>query len=402
MKTLETMPTTRRELLPGLFLPALLLVACSGGDRLPAPPAELRERVEAVGMPGVRSRGSDLSALEDDFLASVDRERAALAAAGHTGPLPPANFLALSGGGDKGAFGVGLLVGWTARGTRPEFKLVTGISTGALIAPFAFLGPKYDDQLREIYTNISEKDIADKRFPLTAIFEDAMADNAPLWELTRKTVTDSMLADIATEYRKGRLLLIGTTDLDDMYPVVWNIGKIAASGDPNALHLVQSLMIASASIPGAFPPVLVDVEVDGQRYQEMHVDGGTAAQVFVYPASIRLDSVAKAHGIERQRTLYVIRNARLDADWMQVDRKVISIAGRSIAALIQRQGRGDLFRIHSLALRDHVDFNLAYIPPTFNAPHPGNFDTEFMRALYAVGYDLGSKGDPWVKAPPGY
>jgi len=395
-------PTGPRFLGSTLLLSSLWLGACSGGERLPAPPPELRQSVEVVGMPGVRSRGDDLSALEADFLESVARERAALAAAGHTGPLPPAHFLALSGGGDKGAFGVGLLAGWTAAGTRPEFKLVTGISTGALIAPLAFLGPKYDAQLREVYTTISEKDIVAKRWPVTAIFADAMGDNTPLWELTRKTVTAQLLEEIAAEHRKGRVLLIGTTNLDDLYPVVWNIGKIAASGDPNALQLVHSLMIASASIPGAFPPVLVDVEAGGQRYQEMHVDGGTAAQVFVYPASIRLDSVARARGIVRERRLYVIRNARLDADWLQVERKVISIAGRSIGALIQRQGRGDLFRIHSIALRDNVDFNLAYIPPTFNVPHPANFDTEYMRALYQLGYDQGAAGYQWHKAPPGY
>ncbi len=326
----------------------------------------------------------------------------ALKAAGHTGPLPTANFLALSGGGDKGAFGAGILVGWTKAGTRPEFKLVTGVSTGALIAPFAFLGPKYDSQLTAVFTNVSSKDILNKRTPLAAIMDDAMADNAPLWALTEKYVNDAMLKDIAAEYQKGRFLLIGTADLDNMRPVVWNIGKIAASGNPNALHLIQSIMIASAAIPGAFPPVLINVEAGGKHYQEMHVDGGTVAQVFVYPVSIKLNQAAKAAGVERERRMYIIRNARLDPDWAQVERKLYTIAGRSIASLIQMQGRGDLFRIHSVALRDGVDFNLAYIPATFDAPHPDDFDTGFMRALYKYGYDQAVAGYPWAKAPPGY
>lgn len=398
----EEFSTMSRRLAFGLLFSAMWLSACSAGDRLPAVPDELRERVEVVGMPGVRSRGGDLSALEQDFIASVARERAALEAAGHRGPLPPANFLALSGGGDNGAFGAGLLVGWTAAGTRPDFKLVTGVSTGALIAPFAFLGPRYDAQLREVYTTISEKNILRKRWPTAAVLGEAMADNTPLWELTRKTINAQMLQDIAAEYHKGRLLLIGTTNLDDMYGVIWNIGKIAASGDSNALHLVHSILIASAAIPGAFPPVLIDVEADGQRFQEMHVDGGTVAQVFVYPPWLKLDSVARANGIVRERKLYIIRNARLDPQWAQVERRLLTIAGRSIGALIQTQGRGDLFRIFATSQRDHVDFNLAYLPPTFNAPHPTDFDNGYMRALFQLGYGMAARGYPWAKAPPGY
>jgi predicted acylesterase/phospholipase RssA len=393
--------TWNRARLAAAMISVALVAACSAGDRLPAVPAALEDQAQVPGIPGVKYSG-DMTALAEDFRAGIQRERDALAAAGHTGPLPPANFLALSGGGDKGAFGAGILVGWTKAGTRPEFKLVTGVSTGALIAPFAFLGSKYDDQLQAVFTNVSGKDILKKRLPFAAIMDDAMADNAPLWALMKKYVNDSMLRDIAAEYKKGRYLLIGTCNLDDMRGTIWNIGKIAASGDSGALHLVQSILIASAAIPGAFPPVLIDVEAGGQKYQEMHVDGGTVAQVFVYPVTIRLKEAAKAAGVERERRLYVIRNARLDPDWVQVERKVFTIAGRSIGSLIQMQGRGDLFRIHSTALRDGVDFNLAYIPPTFDAPHPDDFDTAFMRALFKLGYDRAAAGYPWEKAPPGY
>ena len=197
---------------------------------------------------------------------------------------------------------------------------------------------------------------------LAAVFDDAMVDNAPLWSLTRKSVDENLMHAIAAEYAKGRFLLIGTTNLDAMRGTIWNIGKIAASGQPKALNLIQQILIASAAIPGAFPPVLIDVEAGGKKYQEMHVDGGTTAQVFVYPAAYHVKEAGSALGVERERRMYIIRNARLDPDWAQVERRTLSIAGRSISSLIQTQGRGDLFRIHSLAMRDEVDFNLAYIP----------------------------------------
>ena len=315
-------------------------------------------------------------------------------------------FLALSGGGDNGAFGAGLLNGWTAAGTRPEFKLVTGISTGALIAPFAFLGPAYDGVLKRVYTEVSRKDILTMRSLLAAITNDAIADSAPLWQILRQEVNATFLAAIAAEHAKGRLLLIGTTDLDARQPVIWNMGEIAASGHPKALELFQSIMIASASIPGVFPPVMVEVEADGRPYQEMHVDGGTVAQVFVYPAGLNLRELARelggAAGVERQRSLYLIRNARLDPDWAEVDRLTYKIAGKAIAALLHSQGIGDLYRIYLIAQRDGVDYNLAYIPPTFKAEHTEDFDTAYMRQLYALGYELAVKGYPWQKTPPGY
>ncbi len=383
------------------LLLALVVTACSPPEREPAVPEELEGQAEVVGLPGVRYM-NDVAPLLKDAVEAGQREIAARAARGETGPLPPANYLALSGGGDKGAFGAGLLVGWTAAGTRPEFKLVTGVSTGALIAPFAFLGPKYDEQLKAVYTNISNKDILRKRGFQAALIDDALADTAPLWRLAKKYVTAEMLHDIAVEHGKGRLLLIGTTNIDSMKGVIWNIGKIAASGKPEALGLVHRILVASAAIPAAFPPVLVDVEAGGKRYQEMHVDGGASAQVFVYPPAFLLKQEAAAAGLDRERHEWVIRNARLDPDWSQVERRTLSIAGRAISSLIQTQGRGDLFRIFALTQRDGVDFNLAYIPATFNAPRPEDFDTAYMRALFQFGYDAAAKGYPWEKAPPGF
>ncbi len=317
--------------------------------------------------------------------------------------MPPINFLAVSGGGDDGAFGAGLLVGWSATGTRPEFKGVTGVSTGALIAPFAFLGPEEDNALREVYTAIGPQNILKPRGLLAALTSDALADNSPLFELISRHINAEFLARIAREYQeKGRLLLIGTTNLDARRGIVWNMGAIAASGTPEALDLFRKILLASAAIPAAFPPVMIDVEVNGQPYQEMHVDGGAQAQVFLYPP--RLFDLVRQQGVKvapRERSVYIIRNARLDPDWATVERSTLTIAGRAISSLIQTQGLGDLYRIYATAQQDGLDYNLAYIGADFNAEHKEDFDATYMRALFDYGYQLGRKGYPWQKTPPG-
>jgi predicted acylesterase/phospholipase RssA len=382
----------------------LLLQGCTmAPTRLPAVPDDLTARAEIPGMPGVRYvGGGDMTEFTRIGIQALQREQAYLAKQGHKGPLPPAVYLAISGGGDNGAFAVGLLNGWTATGTRPEFKLVTGISTGALIAPFAFLGPKYDATLKKFYTTLSPKDVIEPRSFLGGVLGDAMSDNAPLLKLTRESLNEQILKEIADEYAKGRFLLIATADLDARRPIIWDMGKIATYGGPEALDLFVRVMIASASIPGGFPPMMIDVDVDGKAYQEMHVDGGIMAQVFAYPASVRVDEEAKAVGVTRERKLYVIRNSRLDPDWADVERKTMSIAGRAVTSLIHSQGIGDLYRIYSTAQRDGVDFNLGFIPSSFNAPHKEEFDNEYMRSLYTTGYDMAVQVFPWLKTPPGF
>ena len=386
------------------ILAALLLQACSTPSRVQAVPLALQTEAHPAGFPyGMRYFPRDAERVElfrDDFLASWKLEEAYLRANGHTGALPPAAYLAISGGGDNGAFGAGVLVGWTKAGTRPTFKLVTGVSTGALIAPFAFLGPDYDEKLKELYTNVSLKDIASKRWVFSVVFSDAMADTTPLQTLVKKYVTQEMLEAIAAEHAKGRILLIGTTNLDARRPVIWNVTKIAATRNPRALELIQKILIASAAIPGTFPPVMIDVEAGNGAFQEMHVDGGTTAQVFVYPAAIRIEELAAKYGAERERKLYLIRNARIDPEWAQVDRRTLPIAMKAISCLIQYQGLGDLYRIYSVTRKDNVDYNLAYVPPTFRTPHTADFDTEYMRALFSVGYRMAEAGYPWAKEPP--
>ena len=383
-----------------------LLQGCATPSRLGAVPVKDTTRASIPGIPNARFWvDADLNPLIREDIKEFEREEVEWAREGHRGPLPPANYLAISGGGDDGAFGAGLLVGWTQAGDRPTFKLVTGVSTGALIAPFAFLGSEYDDPLRAVYTQVTPQDIAIQRGLLAALPSDAIADNQPLFTLISKYFTPDLLARIAEEHRKGRLLFIGTTNLDARRPVVWNMGAIAeaAGHNPQALELFRRILLASAAIPGEFPPVMFDVEVDGKPYQEMHVDGGAMRQVFLYPAN--LSATARQEGIQvfarRVRKAYIIRNARLDPDWATVERSTLTIAGHAISALIETQGIGDLYQLYVLAQRDHLDFNLAYIGADFTVEHQEDFDPRFMRALFDYGYQLGRKGYPWQKVPPG-
>ena len=382
-------------------LALLLLSGCSSLTRLDAVPQEQLAEAKIPGLENIRYRvGIDTEAMAKEGATSIRQELNWRNSKGLTGPLPAVHFLAISGGGDKGAFAAGLLNGWSKSKTRPEFKLVTGISTGALIAPFAFLGEKYDSHIKDFYTNTQPKDIFNPRGMFAAIFSDAMADNNPLWKRLTKEINRTLLDEIAKEYKKGRLLLIGTTDLDARQGVIWNMTKIASSKDPRALHLFRSIIIASTSIPGGFPPVMINVEIDGKKHQEMHVDGGTVAQVFVYPPAIKLKTLAKSLNAQRERNLYIIRNSRLDPDWANTERQVLSIAKRAIGSLIQTQGIGDLYRIYATSQRDGVAYNLAYIPASFNEEHLKDFDTKYMRALYNHAYKLSVNGYKWEKTPP--
>lgn len=371
--------------------------------RLPAVPQSLTTEAQIPGIPNARYWvGLDIEPLIQAVGHARDRERAYLRSTGHSGTLPPLNLLAISGGGDKGAFGAGLLNGWTASGTRPEFKAVTGVSTGALIAPFAYLGPDYDPVLTAVYTKISPTDIARKRSVIAAIEDDGMADNRPLWALISKYIDQDLLDKIAAEHAKGRLLLIGTTDLDALQPVVWDMGEIAASGAPGAIDLFRSILLASAAIPGAFPPTMIRVEANGQRYEEMHVDGGASAQVFLYPPSMVAEAKKLSADFSRTGTVYVIRNATLHPTYGPVRRQTIGIATRAIASLIQTQGFGDLHRIYLTTQRDGLDFNLAYISADFTYEgKKEQFETAYMQKLYEFAYEQSKTGYQWKKTPPG-
>jgi len=235
---------------------------------------------------------------------------------------------------------------------------------------------------------------------LAALNDDGMADNRPLWEQISRYADESLLEKIADEHAKGRILLVGTTNLDACQPVVWNMGKIAASGAPGALDLFRSILLASAAIPGAFPPTMIRVEADGETYEEMHVDGGASAQVFLYPPSMRGVAASLGEEMTRKAHVYIIRNSQRHASSAPAKRRTISIIGPAIKSLINSQGFGDLARIYGTTQRDGLDFNLAFIDDDFDAEHREEFDTQYMRALFDYGFRQGRDGYPWKKTPP--
>jgi patatin-like phospholipase/acyl hydrolase len=277
------------------------------------------------------------------------------------------NLLALSGGQEDGAFGAGLLVGWSEHGSRPEFKIVTGTSTGALAAPFAFLGSEYDWALKKIYTESQRADVVtSKRFLLSAVNNEALMDNGPLAQSITKYLDIKILDRIAEEYEKGRLLLISTTNLDTSRLAIWNIGAIAASGHPRRLELVRKIVLASAAIPGLFPPVMIDVLLDQAKHQEMHVDGGTVSQVFLYPPSLRLGNILRRDDATRP-TAYIIRNGRASPAPEKVERKTLAIAGRAIETMIAATAWTSAFTPRHSATHQ---FNLALTATTSNPIPP--------------------------------
>jgi predicted acylesterase/phospholipase RssA len=247
----------------------------------------------------------------------------------------PRFYFTISGGGSNGAYAAGLLKGWSESGTRPEMWIVTGISTGALIAPFAFLGSDYDDELEGLYTTLSTKDLVRKRSLLSALTGDAVLDTEPLRNLLQEYVSRDMIAEIARETGRGRRLVIGTTNIDARRPVMWNIGAIAKVGTDEADQLIRDILLASASIPGAFPPVRIPVRVGDEIYDELHVDGGVTSQVFLYPTQLDMREASDMVGITRGQSVFVIRNSRLDARWSEVKPKLVPVALASIDALIR-------------------------------------------------------------------
>ena len=377
------------------------LVGCAALRPHSPPPQKLEAMVQIPDMPGVRAWGDQFSPVfqQDAIDAKAQERRSGLYVEGGE-----VNILAISGGGGDGAFGAGMLCGWTASGTRPMFKLVTGVSTGALTAPFAFLGPAYDAKLKKVYTTIKTSDIFMMRSLLAMLYSDAIGLNDPLARLTAEIVDEKMLKDVATEHLKGRRLYISTTALDAQRPVVWNMGAIAASGHPKALELFRKVMIASAAIPVAFPPSYIKVEAGGQRWDEMHVDGGVANQVFLYgpmldPLKFRRDPTKPAR---RKGRVFIIRNTQLKPDWQYVAPTMRHIGPRSVSSLIKAQGVGDLYRIFATTERDNLDFNLAFIPDALDTNRDDEFDTRVMNLLFESGYNLAKRGYRWQQAPPGY
>ncbi len=311
----------------------------------------------------------------------------------------PFTYLALSGGGGGGAYGAGVLNGWTASGTRPEFTVVSGVSVGAMIAPFAFLGPGYDERLKQIYTSGEAQNLIEHTSPLGALFGSGLIGSRRMRDLVERYVDDEMLREIAREDRKGRRLLVVTTDLDAQRAVIWDMGAIAASGGPQGFKLFRDVIAASASVPVVFEPQLIDVVANDRRFQEMHVDGAVTAPIFILPDTVLLGGKSIAARGGRQN-LYVIVNARLDAGFQVVPNKTDAIAARSFGVMVRVDTDAVLAQTYKVVTRDGLGFNLSYIGKDMAESGGTGFETGAMRRLFAYGYAKASAGSFWENKPP--
>ncbi|MGE0230378.1 MAG: patatin-like phospholipase family protein [Flavobacteriaceae bacterium] len=371
-----------------------------GDTRTSVPPA-VAAHVSVAGFEAIRFWGDAPPA---GAQAAIERQTRQLIAGAATSGVSPTttHILAISGGGSDGAFGAGLLAGWTAHGSRPVFDVVTGVSTGALTAPFAFLGPAYDGTLQRLYTQTTDADIATRRPLIQALTGDSLADTTPLRQLIAEHIEEDILDEIARQHGLGRRLYIATTNLDAQRPVIWDMGAIAATPHPDRLSLFRTVLLASAAIPAAFPPVLIRVTADGRHYEELHVDGGTTREVFLLPAGLSLARIDKQVKNSRPRRLFIIRNGKVEPEYDRTPNSTLSIAERSVSTLIKNQAIGDIYRMYLDARRDGTDFNLAYIPASFDEISGAGFDPEYMSDLYFAGMRAAANGYDWAKVPPEY
>jgi len=316
-------------------------------------------------------------------------------------PLEPIgiSLLAISGGGENGAFGAGFLTGWSETGARPQFQAVTGVSTGALIAPFAFLGADYDSTLEAAYTETTPDDIYALPFIPDVLHGQSLARSDPLVSLIETFITPDVLDAIALEHRKGRRLSILTTNLDAGRPVVWDMGAIAELGGPEALRLFRKVVLASAAVPGLLPPVEITVISDDAIYTELHGDGSIIANVFAYQPQVELGTLLKDAGLDLDITLYVILNGKRNVDYEPPRMVWYDLTMRSIYLLLSSSTNSQIAQIYATAERDGLDFRLATIPLDY--PHRADelFDQDFMRGLFAFGKQQAEDGYKWADKP---
>ncbi len=299
-------------------------------------------------------------------------------------PKKPGPWLAISGGGADGAYSAGVLNGWTAKGDRPDFSVITGISTGAAIAPFAFLGPAYDGVLRENYTTINAGDI----------FEDAETDQSlldtwPLKDLISRQATSEIVKAVAAEHRKGRRLYVVTANLDSERRVVWDMGAIATKGDETALALFRDVILASSAVPGLFPPVAIDLEANGKCIREVHIDGSVGGPFYVGPAAW-LDGAMTAK--LPASAIYVLLNAKKGPHFEIVQQNVLTLLGRAISISLKTSGRVDSELSAAAAKRDGTPFGIASIGDDFTDISQGAFDGVYMKKLFLRGEEEGKAG----------
>jgi predicted acylesterase/phospholipase RssA len=387
------------------ILLVLSVAVLSGGcasmiERTPIPTALAAETAQVPNIKGSRFWADEAPRdVQATYKEHMEGAPELFASAPQVNGRKQVQILALSGGGSDGAFGAGVLTGWTARGDRPEFEQVTGVSAGAITAPFAFLGSEYDHQIKDIWTRYNTEQLVVPQV-LNGLFGgESIADTSPLKALVAQYIDREFVKKIAAEYERGRLLTIGTTNLDAKRPVVWNMGAIARHYDnPEAVQLFRDVIMASAAIPGLFPPVRIKVRADGKLYDEMHVDGGVTRQIYVNSVNLPFKEFDKLYKKPPQRYLYLVHNGKMDPNYGAVKPSTFDIASQSIFALMLYQHKGDSYRIYRMAKDAGADFNSIAVPPSFTLQPKEKFDLTYQRALFDEGFRMG-KTKSWSKAP---
>lgn len=368
-----------------IVIAGALASGCATAPRLDTPPASPIDAQPPGFSYPIRTDTLDF----DFFIENASRSTAAVVAASD-GSI---DILALSGGGAGGAFGAGVLVGLTNAQTRPRFEIVTGVSTGALIAPFAFLGSDWDGKLTEAYRGEATDGLLQSR-GIGVLFDSSVFHGEPLRELVEHFVTDELVAAVAKEAATGRLLLVATTDLDREDTVIWNLGRIAQRGGDQARELFRDVLVASSSVPGVFPPVMIDVEKDGKKYEEMHVDGGASTPFFIAPDAAMLIGEPPA-GL-RGATISVIINGQAASGPRTTLNNAVDVAARSFNAVLNHMTRTALAQTDAFAERGGLDFRFTTIPADVKFGGSLAFDEKSMRETFDYGMRCATRGLAWV------
>lgn len=307
------------------------------------------------------------------------------------------NILMISGGGGSGAFGVGVLAGWTATNMRPRFDVVTGVSTGALIAPYAFLGPAYDKTLVHLFTSGVAQELVAINGPF-GVFGSSLLKPGPLKKHVERFITPNVLNQIAAEHRNGRRLLVLTTNLDTQRGVIWNMGAIAASGNPDALKLFRDVIVASASVPGVLPPVMIQATSNGRQFQELHSDGGSTSQILTPPLLVE-NALFPERPVQQKVNLYVIVNNALIPEFDVTPNRTVSSLGRAYSTFLKSQAQSELTALYNHARRTGANFHVASIEAQIPYSMLNPLDRNYMHAVYRLGYEQTTSGALWKDTP---
>ncbi|UPW19243.1 patatin-like phospholipase family protein [Agarivorans sp. TSD2052] len=377
-----------------MFIIVLVLVACSGHSARHA--SQHSELMSPLATSGIRYWDGESKEITGHDLASEYQQIISSRQSRKRGLPDDVYHLALSGGGINGAFSAGVLNAWTVNGNRPEFDLVTGVSTGAIVSIFAYLGSDYDQTLKNYYTNTSMSSLFELNSVLSMLGGKPALNTKGFEEKVRSYVNTETVAKLANERSKGRLLIIGTTNLDNEKMSMWDIGKIAQVGTQQSVEMIQNIIIASSSVPGAFPAQTIIVDDGKQRYEELHVDGGVSRQVFLAPQW----AYHSPYLAGLPQHVYVIRNGVLKPNYQIIENSLTEIGLRSISTMIRNQGIGDVEHIYHFSQRHKMSFHLAYIDNDFPLISEEAFTKEYMTSLYYYGYQNMLAKQLWETVPP--